>query len=326
MENDKNYNKIIIDVESPVKDEIYWFLVKTLKGYSPRQIQGFFKDRQVYINNKPSNHKKILKGGDRIEIKLSSHSLPPPKPQDISLNIVYEDDDIIVLDKPSYIAVHPAPGSPDNTIVNALLFHTDKLSSNNGVQMQGLVHRLDKNTSGLMIVAKNNQVHEILSKRISERQVKRVYTALVYGIPENQKGIINAPIGLSKKPGTRYAISHSGGKPAKTIYHIIETFGFFSLLRLSLVTGRTHQIRLHLSHIGNPVVGDNDYCKFKPETVLKEFKNINPKGYKKILTIDRQMLHAAELQFNHPITNRLIHFKSSLPQDFLSLLEILRTI
>lgn len=321
--NDKN-RKIIFKVREDYHEGIENYLLQHLKTYSLKQIRRWINDKVIYLNGRKTDNKTILKKGDVIEIRISQNSLKEPQPENIPLKIIFEDNDIIVLDKPSDIAVHPAPGTPNHTIVNALLFHTKELSNLNGSQFPGIVHRLDKNTSGLMMVAKNNKTHKIISEQIAKRLIKRIYYAIVWGVPENSKGIIEAPIGISKIHGIRYAISHSRGKPAKTQYEVVEIYKYFSLLKLSLLTGRTHQIRLHLAYIGHPVLGDNEYCRIEPKKKLKNIQNLNPDYQKIILSVNRQMLHAAELSFNHPITRKPLRFSSPPPHDFDKIMGILR--
>jgi len=258
-----------------------------------------------------------------MQKKNKNFSLNSPEPENIPLNIVFEDEHLIIINKPAGIAVHPAPGNPDHTVVNALLHYTKNLSTVNGPSEPGIVHRLDKDTSGLMIIAKNNKTHLILSNQIARRQLKRIYWAVVWGHPETRKGFIDAPIGRSRKIGLRYAVTHLSGKPAKTFYKTLEIYRDFSLLELSLLTGRTHQIRLHLAHIGLPVVGDRDYCGRMVERKLQSLNKYNPELFSIIQSINNQMLYARSLQFKHPITNKPMFFSADPPDNFLSLIKSL---
>jgi 23S rRNA pseudouridine1911/1915/1917 synthase len=243
-------------------------------------------------------------------------TLPPvekaePEAQDIDLTIVYEDDDVIVIDKQAGLVVHPAPGNRDQTLVNALLAHCgDSLSGIGGVARPGIVHRLDKDTSGLMVVAKNDAAHHALAKQFADRSLSRTYQALVWGEVIPRAGSIDAPIGRSSKDRKKMAVM-AKGKTALTHYKVIEDFEFVSLIECKLATGRTHQIRVHLAHIKHPVVGDPAYGggrrAKKSEDALQKFP--------------RQALHAVELQFIHPRTGKLKKFASKLPKDMRKLIK-----
>jgi 23S rRNA pseudouridine1911/1915/1917 synthase len=309
--------KIEILIDEPVEGGIVLCIAQALKKYSFKEIRNWIDEDAVKINGSRSVKKKKLKPGDKIIIRLPKHSMDLPTAEDIPLDIIFEDEHLMIINKPSALVVHPAPGTPYHTLVNALLRHTDKLSNINGSQFPGLVHRLDKNTSGLMIIAKTNKVHSIISKNISSRKVKRIYQAICWGTPYPPKGIISVPVGSSYRKGQRYAATR--GKPAITKYLVTEKLGPFSILRLSLQTGRTHQIRLHLAHIEHPVVGDKDYCRVRPETALK-----HPELIKLLNSAGRQMLHAAELHFKHPITNEPMNYEAKTPRDMQKLITALQ--
>lgn len=328
MQKQKKYKKLTVAVEAPFSEGIVKFLQKNLRQYSLKEIQSWVREGAIRVNRSQNLRRKELKPGDVVEIFMSAASLDLPLPEDISLDILYEDENLIVLNKPAGLAVHPAPGTPNHTLVNALLHHAPTLSSINGSQSPGIVHRLDKDTSGLMLVAKNNKTHLALSDMIRQRQVKRIYLALVWGKVRISKGMISAPIGVSHQRGLRYAVSHEGGKPSKTQYETLSANNYFSLMRFSLLTGRTHQIRLHAAHINHPIVGDDDYCTFTPESGLLDLKYDDAELYLKVLTrikkLKRQMLHAAELSFTNPINGKKMYFSSEPPKDFIELLEYLR--
>jgi 23S rRNA pseudouridine1911/1915/1917 synthase len=245
--------------------------------------------------------------------------LPPPEKaepeaQDIDITVVYEDDDVIVIDKAAGLVVHPAPGNRDKTLVNALLAHCgDSLSGIGGVARPGIVHRLDKDTSGLMVVAKNDMAHHALAKQFADRSLSRTYHALVWGAPIPSASSIDAPIGRSMKDRKKMAVT-AKGKPALTHYEVIESFADVSLVECKLATGRTHQIRVHLAHIKHPVVGDSVYGGGrrgkKGEEVLQKFP--------------RQALHAVELHFIHPRSGKLRKFVSKLPKDMKKILTYCR--
>lgn len=247
-----------------------------------------------------------IKGGEIIEIELPEPQMQEAQPEDISLNIVYEDDNLLVINKPQGMVVHPAPGNYSNTLVNALLFHCkDSLSAINGVLRPGIVHRIDKETSGLLVVAKDNKSHIELSAQIKEKKALRSYWALVNGrVKEN--GTVNAPIARNPKDRKKMAIV-AGGREAVTHYKVLEEFGEYTLLECILETGRTHQIRVHMAHIGHSIVGDKTYG------IKKEKFNL-----------EGQLLHAKTIGFNHPKTLEPMQFTSEIPQYFVNVLEVLR--
>jgi 23S rRNA pseudouridine1911/1915/1917 synthase len=228
-------------------------------------------------------------------------------PQDIPLDIVYEDDDLLVVNKPKGMVVHPAAGNYTDTLVNALLFHCkDSLSGINGVMRPGIVHRIDKNTSGLLMVAKNDNSHNFLAEQIKEHSFKREYEAVVYGNVKTDSGTINAPIARHPVKRKQMAVS-TGGRDAVTHYEVLERFEGFTHLRLRLETGRTHQIRVHMAYMGHPVAGDDVY------------------GPKKVITsLNGQCLHAKVLGFIHPSTKEYMEFDSQLPEYFKGFLKKLK--
>ncbi len=278
-------------------------------GLSRSYVQKLVKDGQVKVNDKPSKASYRLKKDDRITIFI-----PPPKklevkPENIPLRIIYEDDDLIVVNKPSGMVVHPAAGNFSGTLVNALLFHCKNLSGIGGVLRPGIVHRLDKNTSGLLVVAKNDRAHLSLSKQIKERTIKRRYVALVHGRMERDEGIIEARMGRHPVHRKKMAViekSELKSKEAITHYKVSERFKNYTLVEVELKTGRTHQIRVHMSSIGHPVVGDSTYGRAGNEFGVK-----------------RQLLHAKVLGFVHPVTGEHIEFKAELPEDFRRVLDSL---
>jgi 23S rRNA pseudouridine1911/1915/1917 synthase len=281
----------------------------TLAGasFSRSHVQKLIKDGLVKVNGSPAKASHRLKAGDMIEI-----SIPPKKKLDIAaekipLNIIYEDNDLLVINKPHGMVVHPAPGHYEGTLVNALLYHLKDLSGIGGVERPGIVHRLDKDTSGLMMVAKNDKAHLSLSKQIKDRTIEKKYIALVHGKMQKNEGIIDAPIGRSPRHRKKMTVIRSEklkSKEATTHYRVLERFRNYVLVELKLVTGRTHQIRVHLASIGNPVVGDSVYGRASNEFGIK-----------------RQLLHAAQLKFNHPVSGKLMEFKAEPPADFLAVVK-----
>ena len=261
----------------------------------------------VLVNGVKASKKTKLKIGDEVEITLPDPVEYEALPQDIPLDTVYEDDSLLVVNKPKGLVVHPAAGNYTDTLVNALLFHCkDSLSGINGVMRPGIVHRIDKNTSGLLMVAKNDNSHNFLAEQIKEHSFKREYEAVVYGNVKSDSGTVNAPI--ARHPVKRKQMSVAvGGREAVTHYEVIERFNGFTHLRLKLETGRTHQIRVHMAYLGHPVAGDDVY------------------GPKKVITsLNGQCLHAKVLGFIHPETREYMEFNSELPQYFKDFLNKLK--
>ncbi|MDE3016190.1 MAG: RluA family pseudouridine synthase [Pseudomonadota bacterium] len=246
-------------------------------------------------------------------------------PQDIALEIVYEDKHLLVINKPAGLTVHPGAGNPDGTLVNALLQHCgESLSGVGGVARPGIVHRIDKDTSGLLVVAKNDAAHLHLSAQLAERSLKRVYAAVAWGKPKTAKGTITANIGRSLSNRQKMAVLKKGGKPAVTHYEVVASYQLpvASLLECTLETGRTHQIRVHLSYIGHPLVGDPAYGQ-STESRLKAnmYKTLPKKTSEALLAFHRQALHAREIAFIHPATGRQMRFEAKLPKDMRELIK-----
>lgn len=276
-----------------------------LAGHSRSQIQQWLKEKNIRVNNEivKSNYK--VKPGDEIIISVPEPEVLDVLPENIPLTIVYEDEDVVVINKPQGMVVHPSAGHPNGTLVNALLYHIKDLSSINGVIRPGIVHRIDKDTSGLLMVAKNDQAHEGLAEQLKDKTSLRKYVALVHGEIGHDKGEINAPIGRSKTDRKMQAVIE-GGKPAVTHFEVLERFSEYTLVQLQLETGRTHQIRVHMKYIGYPVAGDPLY------------------GPRKTLKGHGQFLHAEMLGFKHPTTGEMLVFEAPLPEIFEATLEHLR--
>ena len=262
-------------------------------------------DGNVTVNGQVKGKSYKVKAGDQIVINVPDPVELDAKPQDIPLDIVYEDDDLLVVNKPKGMVVHPAAGNLDGTLVNALLFHCKgRLSGINGVMRPGIVHRIDKDTSGLLIVAKNDAAHARLAEQIKEHSFTREYEAVVYGNVKADNGSISAPIGRHPVKRKQMAVTAQNSKNAVTHYTVLKRFGDFTHLRLRLETGRTHQIRVHMSYIGHAVAGDEVYG---PKNVIK--------------SLGGQCLHAKKIGFIHPSTNQYMEFDSELPQYFNSFLD-----
>jgi 23S rRNA pseudouridine1911/1915/1917 synthase len=277
-------------------------------------IKKLILNGSLYINNdkiKDPSY-KLLKGNS---VKIIFPDLKDDKPlaQNIPLDIVYEDEYLIVLNKNAGMVVHPAPGNYEGTLVNALLHHCKgSLSGIGGVKRPGIVHRLDKDTSGLMLVAKNDEAHRYLSKAISIKQVERKYKAIVWGVPKQKVGIINANIARHVHDRKKMSVVKNGGRISITGYKVLNTYGFASLIECDLQTGRTHQIRVHLASIGLPLIGDQLYAKGK--TVSSKMPNI-------LQTFPRQALHSYSINFIHPYSKEELKFKNIFPEDIKLLQE-----
>jgi 23S rRNA pseudouridine1911/1915/1917 synthase len=262
-----------------------------------------------------------VKTGERFIVDIPPPEPAEPEPQALALDILHEDEDLLVLDKPAGLVVHPAPGNPDKTLVNALLAHCGpSLSGIGGVRRPGIVHRLDKDTSGVMVVAKNDATHHALSKLFAAHDLTRIYQALVWGAPKEKRGTIDAAIGRHPVDRKRMAVRTTSGKRAVTDYWLETRFGpalqpVASLIGAKLHTGRTHQVRVHLAHIGCPVIGDPVYGRRRNSAAPGSLKSF-----------ERQALHAAILEFRHPRTGREMTFASELPQDMAKLVAELNSV
>jgi 23S rRNA pseudouridine1911/1915/1917 synthase len=288
-------------------------LAAALPTLTRSRVKALIESRRVSLADggtvveEPS---RKVKTGERFVVDIPAPAPAEPEPQALALDILYEDDDLLVLDKPAGLVVHPAPGNPDKTLVNALLAHCGaSLSGIGGVRRPGIVHRLDKDTSGVMVVAKNDATHQALSKLFAAHDLTRIYQALVWGAPKDKRGTIDAAIGRHPVDRKRMAVRTTSGRRAVTDYWLEKRFGpplqpVASLVGAKLHTGRTHQVRVHLAHIGCPVVGDPVYGRRRNST-----------GPGSLKSFERQALHAAVLEFRHPGTRREMRFASELPQD-----------
>ena len=291
-----------------------------LSGFSRVMIQNIIKEGTVKVNGKIVKPSFKLSPGDKIDLTVPR---PPSKeihPQDIPLNIIYEDDDIIIVNKQADMIVHPARGNTDGTLVNALAFYSDKLSSGLGEFRPGIVHRLDRNTTGVMVVTKNDTAQWKIAKQFEQRKTNKSYLAIVHGVPELTADRINAPLGVHPRAREKYAIRPEIGKEAITVYEVVESFRGFSLLKMTPKTGRTHQIRVHLSYIKHPIVGDDMYGG---KLVYPwQLQDSEPAVQEPV--INRVALHAWTLEFKHPTTEKIMKFEAPLPKDMQHLLDMLR--
>ena len=282
-------------------------LSNILEDLSRSKIQSHLENGYILVNSKQEKSSYKLREGDEIEIKDFPNEVSDLNPEDIPLDIVYEDDDIIVINKPKGLVVHPGAGNTEHTLANALKFHSENLSSLNGEFRPGIVHRIDKDTAGLLIVAKNDASHAFLSEQLQDHTLGRKYYALVLGNIEESEGKIIAPIGRDQKVRQKMAVDLMHGKEAETNFKVLERFGSSTLVECSLKTGRTHQIRVHMNYIGHPVIGDPIYGKGN-----------------RALYDDGQLLFAHEIHFIHPRTKKEMTFSVDLPKYFKDILEQLR--
>ena len=288
---------------------------------SRARVQALIASGHVKLNGTAAvSNRAVVTAGDKIEINLPPPAPAEPLAQNIALNIVFEDEHMLVIDKPVGLVVHPAPGNLDGTLVNALLAHCgDTLSGIGGVKRPGIVHRLDKDTSGLMVVAKSDAAHQGLSAQLMDHTLGRTYLAFVWGMPAPRAGKIDAPIGRHHTARQKMAVLKSGANGAReavTHYEVIEVYTNASLVRCRLETGRTHQIRVHLAHIGHPLVGDPTYGKGRQ-------LHLSGQGPVAPIPLARQALHAAEIRFVHPVSGKEMVFYSKLPPDLSALRSVL---
>ena len=271
----------------------------------------------VALNDGPAKASAKVHTGDRIVVDE-----PPAEPldaeaEDIPLYIIFEDDDLLVIDKPTGLVIHPAAGNPSGTLVNALLHHCTDLSGIGGVERPGIVHRLDKDTTGLLAVAKSDRAHLGLSLAFRNRKVHKTYLSVCYGTPKNSEGVIDAPIDRHPRDRQHMAVV-AGGRPARTVYEVRESFGGTSLVECRPVTGRTHQIRVHMAHIGHALIGDPLYAG-------RQWRGLtDPQAASACRSFPRQALHAWRLEFTHPVSKETVSFEAPPPDDFEALAALLR--
>lgn len=296
------------EFEAYVGDRLDKVLTSLLEGMSRAYIQKLIEDGNILINDRLTKTGYKLRKMDKVDICIPEPEMLEIKPVNIPINIVYEDTDIIIIDKPKGMVVHPAPGHMDDTLVNALMYHCKDLSTINGVTRPGIVHRIDKDTSGLLLVCKNDQAHRVMSDKFKVHDINRVYTAICYNRFKEDSGTIDKPIARHKTERKKMAIDELNGRRAVTHYSVIESLkNNFSLIECRLETGRTHQIRVHMASINHPLLGDEVYGPAR-----QPFKT------------DGQVLHAGVLGFKHPTTDKYMEFKSELPEYFTKILSKLR--
>ena len=301
-------NKIVLDVivaEDEANLRLDKFICLKLPSFSRVKVQRLIENNLVSVNGKTAKSSYKVVNGDKVEVSDEEVSEVSLEGEDIPLDILYEDDDLFVINKPKGMVVHPSVGHHSGTLVNALLYKSDNLSSINGEVRPGIVHRIDKDTSGLLVVAKNDEAHQALQAQLKSKTMYRKYIAIVYGIMESSKGIIDAPIGRDPKNRQKMAVVKDG-KEAITHFEVIEQYKDFAYIECLLETGRTHQIRVHMDYIGHPVIGDPMY------------------GPAKVIGSIGQYLHALEIHFVHPTTHKEMVFKTDIPAYFSEKLKELK--
>ncbi|MDF2653610.1 MAG: RluA family pseudouridine synthase [Bacillota bacterium] len=303
MEKDSSIFEFMIeeDMKGTRLDLVLSLLIEEA---SRSHLQKLIEQGEVAVNGTVNDLKKYkVKTGDIVTVAVPEPVLLDVAPEDIPIQIVYEDEDVLVVNKPKGMVVHPAAGNHTGTLVNAILYHCNSLSSINGVIRPGIVHRIDKDTSGLLMVAKNDASHRSLAEQLADHSITRAYRAVVYHNFQEDEGTVDAPIGRDPKNRLRMAVNRVSGKDAVTHFKVLERFGAFTHLEARLETGRTHQIRVHMAYINHPLLGDAVY---------------GPR--KQVLGVTSQMLHAKLLGFRHPRSGEYMEFDSSLPDEFKNVL------
>lgn len=297
------------------------YLAAALADFSRTFIQRLIRDGNVLVNREPAKPSYTIRPGDRIEVTVELPSGPAVPPEHIPLDILYEDEHMLAVNKPPDMVVHPAKGHQSGTLVNALAGHTQTLSSSYGELRAGIVHRLDRDTSGVILCAKTDAAHSSLAKQFEARTVEKHYLAVVEREPELDGDLIDVPLGRSRRNPEAMAVVREGGRAAKTIYRVQRRFRGFALLDVELLTGRTHQIRVHLAHIGHPVVADSLYGT-RAALYSSELLGRQPADDEAPL-IERQALHAHRIAIAHPATGARMEFTAPLPADIAALLAAL---
>lgn len=295
---------ITFKIDEDYLERLDLYLSNELEELSRSEIQNLIKKNLISVNGKIEKQSYSVKKNDYIEVKIPKKKKLEVVKENIPLDIIYEDADICIVNKPGGMVVHPSPGHESGTLANALLYHLDRLSNFNGELRPGIVHRLDKDTSGILVVAKTNMAHEKLADQFKDRSVERKYHALVHGVISSEKGLIDAPIGRHPVDRKKMAIIENNGREAISEYKVLERFDKYTFIEIALKTGRTHQIRVHMNYLNYPIVGDQVYSSGKNEFGLKE-----------------QFLHAKKLSFIHPVTEKIVEFETELPKTNKKILE-----
>ncbi len=290
------------------------FLVSSGEARTRSQAKRLIDAERVRVDGRGAKGGTLLRGGETIDVQPPSPSPSPPEPEDLLFTVLHQDEDVVAIDKPAGMVVHPAPGAWHGTLVNALL-HRGLVAGGMIAERPGIVHRLDKETSGVLIVARNAHAHEVLSRAFHDREVKKTYLAIVLRTPRRQSGTIDWPIGRHPSERSRMSVHSARGRAAETRYSVLESFGALALLRVEPATGRTHQIRVHLAALGHPVLADPTYGARKGRARPAEGPGV---------AFPRQALHAAEIRFAHPSSGEPVAISAPLPADMSTLLRKLR--
>jgi len=297
------------------------FLLHRTKNLSRVQIQRMIEKGFVQVGGKPAKASRKLRAQEEVAVEFLPPKISKVAPEDIPLDIVYEDKDLLVLNKEAKQVVHPAPGNAEGTLVNALLFHCKDLSGIGGEKRPGIIHRLDKGTSGLIVIAKNDFAHQGLSRQFHDREVEKNYLAFVWGIPRRPEGFIDAPLGRSEGDRKKISTKSRHGRAAKTHYRVVKSWKGVSLLELKPLTGRTHQIRVHLTSLGHAVLGDPVYGKG-----LRQLSILPQAVADWVAARPFQLLHACRLEFQHPRSGKKIRLEAPMRPEMMELQEMLDAI
>ncbi len=313
--------KFYVDAEAH-NTRLDLYLTHMHPEHSRTFFQKLIKQGGVLANARRVKPNHTVTRGEEIILYLPPDEEPTPKPQALPLDIVYEDEWLIVVNKPADMVVHPAAGIKENTLVNAIIHHCKTLSGVGGKERPGIIHRLDKGTSGLMVVAKTDQAHRFLARQLADRTMGRTYMAVVVGNVGPDKDTVELPIGRDTRHRKKMHVSFTKGRMAITEYEVAKRSEGLTLLRVFLKTGRTHQIRVHMSHLGHPVLGDPEYG-MKPESVIARLTHSKPDLIARVRRLTHQLLHAMEVHFLHPDSKERLQFEAPLPEDFQQIVDLL---
>jgi 23S rRNA pseudouridine1911/1915/1917 synthase len=319
---DLNVNALIVQITitpADAQNRLDKFLCEKYSTFTRSYLKTLITNGHITVNDRQVKSGYQLKAADRLMMKIPDLKPSNLAAEEINLDVLYEDEDLLVVNKPAGLVVHPGAGNWTGTLVNALLYHCRNLSGINGQLRPGIVHRLDKNTSGLLVVAKNDHSHLKLSQQFESKSIHRTYHALVWGVPSEATGEIITKIGRSRRDHKKMTVLQTSGREAITTFKLIEDFVYLSYLEVRLKTGRTHQIRVHLNHLNHPVFGDPDYNGRKSQINRLPFQ-LQKRGLALLKLINRQALHATTLEFSHPRTGKTVRFESALPPDMQQLL------
>jgi len=311
--------------ETSAGERLDRFLATAQTDLSRSALQDLIRDGAAQVNGRAARPSLKLKPGDRVRLELPEPRVLTLEPENLPLAVVHEDPDLVVVDKPAGLVVHPGAGVARGTLVHALLHRYPEIASVGGAGRPGIVHRLDKDTSGLLVVARSTRAHRALVEALRAREIHRTYQALVWGDPHAERGTIENALARDPRDRKRMAVARRGGKPARTHWEVRERFGIAAHLIVRLDTGRTHQIRVHLAHLGHPVVGDPVYGGRSKKVLSLRGTDVSL-GQELLKCLPRQALHASELELSHPVRGSRLAFAAPWPLDFAQAIEILRAL